>query len=76
MHVFLAAHFEIRSERVITHVCVILENIRRYPCMGVYKILKYPKMYRRTCWFNGYAEHVAAHTTASDCLLGQSLVAK
>ena len=29
--------------------------------MGVYKILKYPKMYWRTC---GYAELVAAHTTA------------
>ena len=41
--------------------------------MGVYKILKCPKMYWRTCWFNGYAGHVAAHTTASDGLLGQSL---
>ena len=40
--------------------------------MGVYKILKYPKMYWITC---GYAERVAAHTTASDCLLVQSLVA-
>ena len=55
---------------VITRVCVSLENIRRYPSGVCTKILKYPKMYWRTC---GYAERVAAHTTASDCLLGQSL---
>ena len=56
---------------VITGVGVILENIRRYPSWECTKILKYPKMYWKTC---GYAERVAAHTTASDCLLGQSLV--
>ena len=43
--------------------------------MGVYKNTKIrKKMYWKTCWFNGYARHVAAHTTASDCLLGKSLV--
>ena len=66
---------------VITCVCVILENIQRYPSWVCTKILKDTKMYWRTC---GYAERVgrspinaelvAAHTTASDCLLGQSLV--
>ena len=56
---------------VITRLCVILENIRRYPSWVCTKILKYPKMYWRTY---GYAERVAAHTTASDGLLRQSLV--
>ena len=56
---------------VITGVGVILENIWGYPSWVCTKILKYPKMYWKTC---GYAERVAAHTTASDCLLGQSLV--
>ena len=61
----LFAHALIIS--VITRVGVILENIREYPSWVCTKILKYPKMYWRTCGC------VAAHTTASDCLLGQSL---
>ena len=66
---------------VITRVCVILENIRRYPSWVCTKILKDTKMYWRTCRYAERvgrspinAELVAAHTTANDCLLGQSLV--
>ena len=39
----------------------VLENMRRYPSWVCTKILKYLKMYWRTC---RYAELVAAHTTA------------
>ena len=72
-----------KGESLVHIVCACANYLgyhgcRRYPrkytgvsIMGVYKILKYPKMCWRTC---GYAERVAAHTTASDCLLGQSLV--
>ena len=41
-----------------------------YPSCVCTKTLKYPKMYWRTC---GYAERAAAHTTASDCILSESL---
>ena len=56
---------------VIGRVCIIFYS--QYPSWVCTKILKYPKMYWGTCWFNGYAGHVATHTTASDCLLGQLL---
>ena len=38
--------------------------------MGVYKNTEIRKNVLETC---RYAEHVAVHTTASDCLLSQSL---
>ena len=72
----------VKRESLVHIVCACANYLRYYACMhyprkytevsimGVYKIQKYPKMYWRKC---RYARCIAAHTTASNCLLGQSL---
>ena len=56
---------------VIAHVCVILESISEHPSWVCNKI---PKYVLEDLLVQGYAWHDASHATASDGLLGHSLV--